>query len=73
MKHFLKQVVIGFNALVIITIGIWGYNTERSETTLFWDFTGWMVSVFIIFIPLANFWADKLNSLFESYEQSNNK
>ena len=66
MKSALRLIVIGFNALVVISIGIWGYKTEQSETTLFWEVTGWITSVLILFIPAVRFWVEKLESLFES-------
>jgi uncharacterized membrane protein YjdF len=66
MKAALRLIVIWFNAIVLISIGIWGYKTEQSETTLFWEVTGVVVSSFIIFIPAVRFWVEKLESLFES-------
>jgi len=66
MKSFFKSVLIGFNTLVIIMIGVWGYNTERSETSIYWQIAGWIVSLIVMFVPMAEFWHDKIKSLFES-------
>lgn len=56
MKKFFKIVIAVTIVTLIIAIGIWGIDTEKSDTETGWKLWGVMLGNLAVFFPAAWFW-----------------
>jgi hypothetical protein len=56
MKNLLKYLIAIIVSIAIVRIGIWGIETNLSQTTDGWIFFGWLLAVLVIGVPTFRFW-----------------